>query len=252
VTGEKIEQERVDSSARIRTRKTRAKKSDSLTGILTTADSVLNIRTTTDGGRHWIIAPFGVANNTQNSLQGYGSIAQSHSYGNGKFRLYKAPYGPIYTTNNNWKTVDSTTVFFDTSQTNPNWYFEYLFIGATFSQIGDTVLAYGVYYYNGAYPGDALIMRSTNGGYSWERPMSSQFHNRMVQLHRSTSFDHSEILVGGLGGNGLTKSDFYLSSTDGGFSWVVDSLMDTVGGSGGYNCVGLTWAAPDNPLSVFL
>ncbi|MDP4231505.1 MAG: hypothetical protein Q8916_13990, partial [Bacteroidota bacterium] len=106
--------------------------SDSLTGIIVSADTTHNIFTTADGGRHWVSVAFGSLN-----------LWQSYSYGAGKFRVFKGGNGPIYTTYDDWQTVDSSKPVFDTLNRT-----RYVLSSLCNFTGGDTILAYGTDYSN--------------------------------------------------------------------------------------------------------
>ncbi len=122
--------------------------SDPMTGIVTAYDTIGTIFVTSDGGKNW------------KTIQIGGSyLRQCHSYGNGKFRVFKEGLGPLYTTNNNWETIDSTKLLIDsTRDTN---YASYFFDHCNFTG-GDTIIAYGNYLLQS----DGLLMRSIDAGAS--------------------------------------------------------------------------------------
>jgi photosystem II stability/assembly factor-like uncharacterized protein len=204
--------------------------SDSLTGILTTADTDRNILTTSDGGRHWIDVAFSVSN-----------AVQSHSYGGGKFRVFADYYGPIYTTFDNWQTLNSTNPFVD-------WtvypFSNFVFYSCNFSG-GDTILVYGAVF--GTTPTDGLIMRSLDGGQTWDSAFSSIFYRKIVRIDNTTSLDRDLILGGGEGGD----NDFIIS-TDRGKSWIVDSLIYADSQFyHAYSCRGIAMTSSDKAVAIY-
>jgi hypothetical protein len=206
--------------------------SDPLTGIIAIADTTgNNIVTTSDGGKHWIIAPFGGT-----------YLEQCHSYGNGKFRLFKRGHGPIYTTYDNFKTIDSTLPVFDSLSDPKN---RYLLVYCTFSE-GDTILAYSKYWpkdTNNIFGGYGLIMRSIDGGNHWEHPFIYPTI-QISQVDYTTRLDRDTICA-----SGISNYNF-LISTDRGATWNVDTIkIDT-----NYlpnACFGLTMTGDGHPIGIF-
>ncbi len=175
--------------------------SDSLTGIVVSGGPV-PIHTTTDGGRHWQDAAF------QTSY--HSDFIQCHSYGSGKFRVYQKPHGPIFTTNDNWKTIDSVMIHIDSLF--PLTTFDcYRFDHFNFTG-GDTMIAFGQIFYN-CKVGKPLLSRSSDAGKSWSKP---PFENHSIdKLSCMSSLDRDTVIAGGL-------SDFpnaILFSTDRGATW---------------------------------
>jgi len=177
--------------------------SDPMTGIVTSYDSLGAIYTTTDGGRNWD------THSINSQFLGHG-----HSYGNGKFRVFKQGNGPIYSTNDNWKTIDSTKLLIDSTKDSlfKNYYFNKCNFGR-----GDTMFAYGDYNLSGN-GADGLVMRSINGGISWEAPI--RIHKQFFyEIFYMSSADQDTILAVSNGSN------HFIKSFDHGMSWNVDSLM---------------------------
>ncbi len=186
--------------------------SDSLTGIITAyPDSVAGtIFSTTDGGRNWNTVHFNPSFSNPTTYSGNTYLWQSHSYGNGKFRLFKQGLGPMYTTVDNWKTVDSSTLLIDS--TKDQWWSTYYFWDCTFSD-GDTIIAYGTYSHAGS---DCAIIRSVDGGKSWETPLTryDPFSlSFMTQLNKDT-----------LIATGFSQNHFLLS-VDRGKTWALDTIL---------------------------
>ena len=181
--------------------------SDPMTGIITAAGASNNVFLTSDGGKDWSISHFSDP-----------FLAQCHSYGNGKFRILKYAFGPIYTTYDSFENVDSTSLIFD-SLTVPRWY-AYIVTYCTFGG-GDTILAYGRFAQKDtldAYDGNGLIIRSLDGGKHWEKPFT--FPNiYFTQIEYTTDMNRDTVIAVGHSANHI------LLSTDRGASWKVDSLV---------------------------
>jgi hypothetical protein len=172
--------------------------SDSLNGIVCADDTSGNIFITTNGGRLWVPVPFGVSNPWQ-----------CYSYSAGKFRVFKFGYGPIYTTYDNWKTVDSTKPFFDdVSDPGKN----YILIHCNFTG-GDTIVAYGT-----TLQGGGLIARSTNAGTSWQKPLALLGVN-FDYIYYMTSLDRDTVLAAG------ESINEFLLSTNRGETWSIEPLI---------------------------
>jgi photosystem II stability/assembly factor-like uncharacterized protein len=189
------------------------------------------IHTTSDGGRHW------------NLISVPGFIIQCHSYGKGKFRWMHYGLGPVYTTEDNFKTIDSTGLIFD-SLTNPKWN-RNLVARCTFGN-GDTILGMGKYWPSDTvdlFGGYGLIMRSIDGGKTWERPFI--FHTDTIsQVGYSTPLDHDTIYAGGQSNNQ------YLVSTDKGASWKADTILTNTNYFP-YACFGLGMPNDGHPVAIF-
>ncbi len=196
--------------------------SDPLVGILVCYDSA--IYTTTNGGKDWNAEPVSI-------FSSYG-LSQCHSFGNGKFSVVARGRGPIYTTSDNWKTVDSSSIFVDTSKDNFPWfYFTHCVFGGD-----DTIIAAGYYTLNGA---DGAIVRSTDKGQHWEEPVVIK--DAPSGIEAITPMTGNTMLA--------TGNDHLIISTDRGESWNRDTiLLDT-----NYRivyCTGLVWAR-SQPLAIF-
>jgi photosystem II stability/assembly factor-like uncharacterized protein len=205
--------------------------SNQFDGIIAVADTAKNIITTTDGGKHWNTTPFGGT-----------YLNQCHSYGAGKFRLFKYGHGPLYTTYDNFNTVDSTKPLFD-SASDPHY--RYLLTNCTFGQ-GDTILAYSKYW-----PADTvglsnscgMIMRTIDAGKTWENPFI--YPTTVIsQVDHTTPLDRDTIYAGGI------SNCYFLTSTNKGATWQADTtIVDT-----NYLpsvCFGLAMPSDGNPIGIF-
>jgi photosystem II stability/assembly factor-like uncharacterized protein len=130
--------------------------SDPMTGIIAGIKSVI---TTTDGGAHWLGTPI-VASDAQ-----YFSFESCHSYGGGKFRVYGYSPGIVYTTSDNWATVDTGEAIADTSG---------LELFVTFGT-GDTIVAYGYIQGLRTSQRDSVIVQSWDGGMHWQPLLHTAF-----------------------------------------------------------------------------
>ncbi len=169
---------------------------DSLNGIMAVADSI-GLYTTSDAGEHWfstsLKAPF---------------LWQCHCDGPGSYRAYKYGAGPIYKTEDNWKSIDSTPMVFNPSgDTEGNVYALCNFTG------GDTIILQGVDKHRWG-----LLIRSTNGGQSWGTPI--HFEGITGPIRCMSSLDRDTVLAGG----DLFEQKIIVSS-DRGKTWASDSLI---------------------------
>lgn len=202
--------------------------SDPLNGIIVCGGIEYQILITSDGGMHWNKAPF----------PGIG-FTRCHSYGNGKFRVFKYGWGAIYSTNDNWQTIDSTLPIY-TAGSDPK-YKHYLLTSCNFGG-GDTVIATGIDYYRDTFPGDGLIIRSVDGGKHWEQPTT--FRNSLIDIRYTTPLNHDTVLAGGWGGSKI------IVSTAHGSTWKVDSLvLDT--NYPVYTPFGLSMTGDGHPIGIF-
>ena len=173
---------------------------DPMNGIITG----LNIEpepilTTSDGGAHWNNAPFRAMN-----------VFEGHPFGKGKFALFQSYTNKVFTTNDNWQTVDSTESFCDTCGFQLN---------AEFSN-GSTIIAHGMIYT----PTNQLhgvIIRSTDMGRHWDAPHIFDSVPVYPNITCMSDIDRDTILAG-CGAVGYSTG--LLISTDRGISWYVDSL----------------------------
>jgi len=205
--------------------------SDPMTGIIVGGGDPYQIFLTSDGGRHWDPAPLG----------GIAGFVGCHSYGNGKFRVFKYQSGRIYTTLDNFKTVTVTEPIFDSLT--PRSY-AYVPAACTFSN-GDTILAYGKYYQKDTidlFNGYGLIVRSIDGGQHWEKAYTFETIY-FDQISHTTQLDRDTVLAIG------SAVPNVLLSTDRGYSWRIDSLvMDTSYYTIGSN--GIAMAGDGHPIAL--
>jgi len=175
--------------------------SDTLIGIAISSDSN-QIHITSDGGKSWI-----------EPLFQKNGISQCYSYGKGRFRVFDRSNSIIYTTDDNWNTVDSTKPIFSSMpdsiriRLNPT--------NCNFTS-SDTILAFGNYFPPDNSQEIGLIVRSTNGGTSWEPPIFIPF-TRWIEY--STLLNRDTIYAGG-----VTDGSFVIS-TDKGVSWRRDKII---------------------------
>lgn len=182
--------------------------SDPLTGILAAGDSIY---LTSDGGDHWEAPSF---------KSTYLWIC--HSYGNGKYRLIRTHTGEVFTTLDNFLSVDSTTSIFD-SLLDKHWNGK-IIAGCTFGN-GDTILAYGTAAREGidydTLPGHNLMIRTTNGGKQWEKPYII-FSGILGGMMYTTPITRDTVIATGQSRNRIFQS------FDRGATWKMDSLpLDT-------------------------
>lgn len=172
--------------------------SDTLTGIAISS-GYTQIHITSNGGRTWTDPPF----------QPLG-MTQCYSYGKGNFRLYNRSYGNIYTTHDYWQHTDSTDVIFHSAlDSNPNP------TNCTFAA-GDTILAFGNLVDSAIVSNVGLIVRTTNGGMTWEQPF--YFPYIPAILHSSPP-NRDTVFAGG-----QSWGSFFFS-TDMGKSWQQKKLI---------------------------
>ncbi len=178
--------------------------SDSLHGIMVVADSQ-GTYITTDGGINWLPGLF-------SSTLGW----QCHDYGNGKYRIFKSYTGVVYTTTNNWNTVDSTNPIIPDSAE------QLLYPFAWCSFADDTLLAYGGHLPSngGLFP---AIAKSTNGGTNWTLVSNdTTFRDgASTGVVYSLSDISRDTIIGGLN----YKVNTCIWSTDRGNSWKLDTLI---------------------------
>jgi len=194
--------------------------SDKQNGILLAG---WTIYTTFNGGKQWTKAPF-----TTNNI--YSCYAHQ---GEGGFSVFKIPHGPIYTSKDNWNTVDSTSRFLDSLPDGSKYFFNYCnFTG------GDTIIVYQEYIGIGG-----AIMRSTNFGKTWENPIITQ---GVTAIDYMTDIIRDTIIATGRGDVG----NKILISTNRGASWRTDSIILDIP----YNSIrakGLTFTSNGSCIASF-
>jgi hypothetical protein len=161
-----------------------------------------NILTTSDGGESWQLLP-------NPSVFG---IVSCHSYGNGRYRLFKYGYGPIYTTNDNGETWDSVNVFDPTDPADSLG-----FCSACEFMGTDSLLAYGSIESPSFIIRHSWVRLSTDGGKSWKDLL-----NRITYINAgpySISVANNSLWLAGGYGDGT----FY--STDHGATWEDDTAI---------------------------
>jgi len=212
--------------------------SDPMTGIVVSRGTI-PIHTTTDGGKHWTDAPYReyIPDN-----QGMWFV-NCHSYGNGKFRAFRKTYGQVYTTINNWKTIDSTNWLID-STTNPQ-YTWYNYTHCIFSTVGesDLMMAYGSYLFNGHFLEPAQI-RSINGGKTWTTSLVDSFNSNVSVLTMS-SLDRDTMIAGV-----DEPNNFYLS-TNRGITWQLKPFSVPNYQSTANQITSITWASGGYPVAIY-
>jgi photosystem II stability/assembly factor-like uncharacterized protein len=171
--------------------------SDSLHGILVVADTLRGTYITSDGGLDWSPAPF---------TRAYGW--QCHDYGNGKYRIMVYGSGIVYTTDDNWTTIDSTgPIVSDTSRAHQYVYARCGFVAE------NTMFAYGAH---GIAHG--CIAHTTDGGKDWTSVYDdTTFFAAVMALSDITR----DTIVAGIDRN----ANKVLWSTDFGETWRSDTLI---------------------------
>jgi photosystem II stability/assembly factor-like uncharacterized protein len=176
--------------------------SDPKNGMICVQDSI-SLYLTSDGGSSWKPAPFHA-----------GLLWQGHAYGHGMFRAFKYGWGPIYSTKDNWVTVDSTTVIFDHLRADKTG--ELL----AFCRFGfaDNMIATGIKRpMSGINSG--LIYVSNDGGITWTESTLPSL--AIGPIYVVSNPDRDTIFAAG---DKLEKS-VNLVSTDHGSTWLTDSLQ---------------------------
>ncbi len=183
--------------------------SDSLHGILVALvgldTTVQGTYVTSDGGLDWSPAPFTRVNDEF-----------CHDYGDGMYRVFRGDNGTVYTTRDDWNTVDSTGPII--TDINARYY---LFQGCSFGG-GDTMFAYGYRKYPavGIYP---YVGWTTNGGEQWTTAYDGDTtsHRYAGEAYAISDIDRDTIVAGLDGANQNTM----LWSSDHGNSWRPDTLL---------------------------
>ncbi len=199
--------------------------SDPMAGILTTTDTTKPILTTSDGGLHWDTIPL--------HFPAQPGFSQCHCFGNGKYSVLLRGLGPIYTTDNNWKTISASNILVD-STADSTWN-SYYFTRCNFD--GDTIIAYGGDYYNGGSLG--AITRSTDKGMHWEKPF---VHEDIFVISNMSPLNRDTLLASSFGVQNI------LFSLDKGKTWRIDSMiLDTDYST--VTCYGLDWS--NGPVAIY-
>ena len=185
-----------------------------MTGIAL-AEGLPDIFTTTDGGEHWS----GISDWIPYSLAPY----FCYSYGEGMFRAITYEFGQIYTTYDNWQSVDSSLAILDTMHTR-------MILGCNFRG-RDTLVAYGIHYLTDSLLGDSihhtwkgprlLLTWSTDGGKYWTEVPGLDSSFTMQGLFMS-SLDRDYVLVAGLSNSGHNLIGM---SNNHGISWEMDPVL---------------------------
>ncbi|HZK76051.1 MAG TPA: T9SS type A sorting domain-containing protein [Candidatus Kapabacteria bacterium] len=179
--------------------------SDPMHGILVAADTVHGTYITTNGGVDWSAAPF---------TRAYGW--QCHDYGNGMYRILSYGFGVVYTTKDDWNTVDSTGSIITDSILAEPYVYEWCSFGA-----GDTMIAYGNRYTVQGHP-YPCIARTTDGGKKWASvydDTSSFFRSGWVS---ALSDINRDTIIAGID---YGFNNTVLWSTDRGETWRYDTLI---------------------------
>jgi hypothetical protein len=167
-----------------------------ITGI--NADTVFQ---TSDGGETWVESPL-----TLNA-----PIANCHVDSHRAYSLFRYGLGTVYTTSDNWISVDSTKPIVDRSLAS-----HYVFSHCVFSG-KDTLIAFGNYLneHTTPYP---LIARTTNAGQDWTFVYDDTV-TFTANVHALSDIGRDTIVAGTSGQPGL------LMSTDRGRSWQPKTLV---------------------------
>ena len=217
--------------------------SDSLSGIFQVQENAgidvgggkNRLLTTSDGGKHWDSISVDLGNNTSEN--------NVFCSGKGKFKVFIPPYGPIFSTTDNWNTIDTSAVIINSADDPDN---RYNFTHCNFTG-GDTVIAFGYYLYDTTLHPNyndfrSLIARSSDGGKSWSTP--KVFTDSLWILSVMTSLKRDTILAGGIGDHKV------LMSTDHGMTWSTDSLtVDTVYNA--FACNGIGFNDFGRPIAIY-
>ncbi len=201
--------------------------SDSLNGIgiVFNAGSSNNLWVTSNGGVSWDSIKF-------DGIQWVSQwLSQCHTEGVGKYEILTYGAGKLYSTSNNWQTVDSSAVI-DTSRVVLAYF--------TFSETGDTIAVRGESY-DSLNP-SGIIYISTDRGARWIKAHGPEQIGSAIGA--MTGFDHDTLFAAGLALNHI------LVSADAGFDWTLDTLLlDT-----NYICYGtlaLAMTQDGNPIGAF-
>ncbi len=194
------------------------------------------IFTTTNGGIHWDSVAIYI------DPKGSNATFPVFCSGPGKFKIFYPPNGPVFSTTNNWVTIDTSSVLLDRANYPQKRYF---FYGCNFT-LGDTLVAYGSYLFDTTQLSQrrmrACIVRSVDGGRNWSKPQI--FYDSIWQIHYMTSLDRDTVMANG---EGLNE---FLLSTDKGKTWSVESLIISDSTLSGYSSLGLTFSG-SGPLTIY-
>jgi len=173
--------------------------SDPLTGIIVGGAELI---TTTDGGVTW-----------QNPLSNppHWWMVSCHSFGGGRFQVLNYDKGMLYTTNDNWKSFDSSLVRVP-GDSSVGWQ------GVTTCHFfgRDSIIASGAKYIR-SFTRRSKILLSTDGGNSWTS-----------QLNRFTYAWPEHISTVGNVWLGVGWGQGMVLSTDHGKTWIDDSVAINV------------------------
>lgn len=210
--------------------------SDANTGIIVSAAIVENrdsiVFTTTDGGTTWI-------------KQNFDSIffTSCYSYGNGKFKVYGDSKGPIFSTKDNFVTVDTQLIIPATSVYENN---RFVFSRCEFRG-GDTLFGYGVYWAtdtNTPYSSYSAIVRSLDDGKTWEKPWVFRT-DTLASITHISSPQRDTIYAGG------AFLSHYLISTDRGLTWRADTVVFDIPFDQINSCIGMLLSESGHPVAIF-
>ncbi len=169
--------------------------SDSMNGLLVTPET-LGTYVTSDGGANWSPAHFTRLDD-----------GPCRAYGNGKYRIFRVDNGVVYTTKNDWKTVDSTGPILSDSLL----IHRYIITGCSFGT-SDTMFAYGESFRG------PFIVRSTNGGKQWNFVDTIPYWGWVQNL---SDISRDTIIAG----TRESIANTVIWSTDHGATWRVDTLL---------------------------
>ncbi len=174
--------------------------SDPMTGIVVLWEDSNRILTTSDGGTNWTVAPF----------RPWLTATMCHSDGGENFRVITYQNGPVYSTSDDWMTVDSTPLIYPFSDTTP-------ILGYCNFRGLDTLVGYG------DNPGHGpLLITSTDGGMHWS---NTNFQNGYeLDFLCMSSLDRDIVFCGGQTGGSLEDGRHIAKSTDHGMTWSTDTL----------------------------
>jgi len=158
---------------------------------------------TSDGCEHWNTVPF-YRNNT----------SRCHAYGNGMYRIFQWNTGKIFTTTNNWGTVDSTPPIFS----DPVQMVDHVFYDCSFGA-GDTMLVCGEHENLARDSGYPYLARTTDGGHHWSTVYDDTTGTEGYIIDPTSDVNRDTIVAGVVG-----YQNAVLWSSDNGITWEIDSL----------------------------